>query len=313
MYPKHTKTLLPMVICLFLPVPSTLFSGIELTDLLPNPSEYLLWKESSPIQKAKGEDLYLLIDGGAELYLEYGFEEALMVEYAAADNNRINIEIYRMKDSESAYGIYSLKKSRSAKRLAIGGEAARDDYYMNIWAGEYVITLTGLQQNKEIDRGLDALAERIAAKIVSPSRLPNLVKNIRPLLDHNDDLAYFKGPLGFRNRFAFPINPLPGMLTGIVSQSSDSEFTVIVFSDSAKAETALQLIIETMRSRSDSRILGEPIRPPIVVKHRKNRFLIDRTGSHLLLVSSPDQPGEKLLLDRLKATLSSQGTPPLID
>jgi hypothetical protein len=55
-----------------------------------------------------GSNLYGHIDGGAELFLEFGFEE-LTVQYYGNGNEEIAIELYRMKDIEAAWGIYLMK------------------------------------------------------------------------------------------------------------------------------------------------------------------------------------------------------------
>jgi len=49
--------------------------------------------------------LYGYINGGAELYLEYGFD-TLVVTEMEVDGSDIKLEVYRMKDAEAAFGIF---------------------------------------------------------------------------------------------------------------------------------------------------------------------------------------------------------------
>lgn len=55
----------------------------------------------------KGEALYGFMNGGSELYLEYGFKHlrAIDVTYRGED---YTIEIYKMESPEDAFGIYSI-------------------------------------------------------------------------------------------------------------------------------------------------------------------------------------------------------------
>ncbi len=63
----------------------------------------------------RGEALYGFMNGGSELYLEYGFKElqALEVTYRGEE---YTIEIYRMETPEDAFGIYSIHTFNSLFR-----------------------------------------------------------------------------------------------------------------------------------------------------------------------------------------------------
>ena len=56
-----------------------------------------------------GNALWGHIDGGADLYLEYGFDKLLFQEIEL-NNIRFRIEYYRMKDPAAAFGIFSVSK-----------------------------------------------------------------------------------------------------------------------------------------------------------------------------------------------------------
>jgi len=55
-----------------------------------------------------GNSLWGYMNGGADIYLEYGFK-GLRVQEFKIDNQIIKAEIYLMNDQESAFGIYSIK------------------------------------------------------------------------------------------------------------------------------------------------------------------------------------------------------------
>lgn len=66
------------------------------------------WERSQPLRVFKGADLYGHIDGGAELFLEFGFERLTVQSYKKAEDE-ISIELYRMSDRTAATGIYLMK------------------------------------------------------------------------------------------------------------------------------------------------------------------------------------------------------------
>ena len=83
-------------------------------DLLPSNGFLQMWDRTAPARIFNAADLYGFIDGGAELYLEFGFEQLAVQRYgsrtrpagASSAQGQIQIEIYRMTDPTAATGIY---------------------------------------------------------------------------------------------------------------------------------------------------------------------------------------------------------------
>jgi len=69
--------------------------------LFPKPEEVRPWVPDGPAQLAEGQDLFALIDGGAELFLRHGFERAAAQSYALAGSRHIQVEIdYLITESD---------------------------------------------------------------------------------------------------------------------------------------------------------------------------------------------------------------------
>jgi hypothetical protein len=66
------------------------------------------WKRAEAARTFRGAELYGHIDGGAEVFLELGFDH-LVVERYAADAGEVVVELYVMDDAVAATGIYLLK------------------------------------------------------------------------------------------------------------------------------------------------------------------------------------------------------------
>lgn len=69
--------------------------------------EVVGWKQSGEIQTYKPDTLFEYIDGGADLYLAYDFQELRMAEYSNEKKASVVIEIYHHKTPIDAFGIYS--------------------------------------------------------------------------------------------------------------------------------------------------------------------------------------------------------------
>ena len=72
--------------------------------------------------------MYEYINGGAEIYHEYGFRQVLMQDFKSRSGKAVSLEIFEMEDAESAYGIYTFKTSLEDERLILGSDAQLSDY-----------------------------------------------------------------------------------------------------------------------------------------------------------------------------------------
>jgi len=95
-------------------------------------------------------NLWDFIDGAADNYLAFGFEELKVTEYEKGKNT-IKLEIYRHKDNTEAFGIYSSEKSASFRFLNIGSQGYKADAALNFFKGKYYVKVrTNTKSEKTI-------------------------------------------------------------------------------------------------------------------------------------------------------------------
>jgi hypothetical protein len=90
--------------------------------LLPPDGFLQTWFKTKKPRVFTAADLYGHIDGGAEIFLEFGFEQLTVQGYAAKKNpsddkpaGEIKLEIYRMSDATAALGIYLLNRGKETR------------------------------------------------------------------------------------------------------------------------------------------------------------------------------------------------------
>jgi hypothetical protein len=88
----------------------------------------------------KGASLFGYIDGGAELYLEYGFSVVLVTEIAFM-GGKYKTEIYKMNGPEEAFGIFSVSKYRCLDMPTLSKFTCRTRYQLQICKGSYYISI----------------------------------------------------------------------------------------------------------------------------------------------------------------------------
>lgn len=87
-----------------------------------------------------GQKLYDHINGGAEIYFEYGFVR-LKVGYYQKGEKEIIVEQYQMTDQLSAYGIHALSRDITVPKLPAPYSGRIYDFYMDCANGNYYVKI----------------------------------------------------------------------------------------------------------------------------------------------------------------------------
>src|SRR5512135_601814 len=82
--------------------------------LVPADNAVAGWKRSEAVRVFGGADLYGYIDGGAELFLEFGFDRLTLQKFRSG-KNELAVEIYRMADPVAATGVYLMKCGKATR------------------------------------------------------------------------------------------------------------------------------------------------------------------------------------------------------
>jgi len=87
-----------------------------------------------------GSALFGYINGGAELYLEYGFSAVSVTEIEYMQG-KYKTEIYKMTGPEEAFGIFSVSKYRCLDMPALTEFTCRTKYQLQFCKGPYYISI----------------------------------------------------------------------------------------------------------------------------------------------------------------------------
>jgi hypothetical protein len=142
--------------------------------------------------------LYGYINGGAELYLEYGFD-TLVVTELVRNGSDIKVEIYRMKDPEAAFGIFSVSRFRCNGGPGLTEHLCRSAYQLQFCKGPFygsIINDTGTMEDQQT---ADEIATGILAGITEESFDPTLFFEEPPDDETMRGAVLVRGPLGLYN------------------------------------------------------------------------------------------------------------------
>ncbi|MBE9481475.1 MAG: hypothetical protein IMY69_07255, partial [Bacteroidetes bacterium] len=173
------------------------------------------WKLNDTVKTFQGDELFYLINGGAELYIEYGFIEVAAAEYIKNDTNSIYIEIYKMKNNNAAFGIYTLSRV-GGEILEIGNQANLYNYYVLLWKGNYFVTISSSDKNAKISGTLINFAKAIEFKIEAKGTIPEIIE----LLPHENlnqtTIKYMLGNIALNNIYFFDYKDIFDIAEGVV-------------------------------------------------------------------------------------------------
>jgi len=156
-------------------------AAAALSDLLPGPPAG--WEQKEPGPRTYGpSDLFEYIDGNADLFLGYGFQELAVGDYvrpvkaAGAQAEWISVDIYDMGSPVHAFGIYRCERPPDAKRFPAGAEGYEGNGLVAFWGGRYYVKVALVEgESAEAAQTLAAAA----AKRLAPG--PGMPRELRRL------------------------------------------------------------------------------------------------------------------------------------
>ena len=133
------------------------------------------WRQSGEIQTFEPGTLFEYINGGADLYLAYDFQELKVGEYSNEKKASVNVEIYRHKTPTDAFGIYSQERLPDANFLDIGAQAYVETNVLNFLAGPYYVKINSFKTGPEDREILVAFAKKISTNLGKKGTLPSIL------------------------------------------------------------------------------------------------------------------------------------------
>ena len=130
------------------------------------------WSRDGEPESYFPESLFEYINGAADVYLSYEFEELATLSYDSGEKSSLTIDIYRHGDLRNAFGIYSQEKSRSADFVSIGTEGYHDEGVLNFFHGPYYVKIMGFYLGENDKPLLTSVAQKIAGKLEGDPRFP---------------------------------------------------------------------------------------------------------------------------------------------
>ena len=116
---------------------------VAILPAVPEPGFAPGWAKAGPLRTFRGQDLFNQIDGGAELFLEFGFSKLRLQAYARG-KAELTLNAYEMESAASALGIYLMKMGRETPFPEIAARNSSEEAQMTIVKGKYFVQVDNL-------------------------------------------------------------------------------------------------------------------------------------------------------------------------
>lgn len=159
---------------LWMKIPSWAFSSEVKPFIFP---EITRWKQSEEIQTFSPKTLFEYINGAADLYLSYEFQELKVAEYLDEKKASVIVEVYRHKTPTHAFGIYSQERLSNANFLDIGAQGYSEKDILNFVAGDYYVKMNSFKTGPEDQEILLNFAKKVAENLGEKGTLPSILSS----------------------------------------------------------------------------------------------------------------------------------------
>lgn len=162
------------------------------------------WKMKVDDRVFNSGDLWEIIDGAADIFLSYYFQDLHIAEYTKKDQV-IRVEIYRHKTTEDAYGIYTAERMPDYPQVSIGSQGYKSQGVMNFLAGYYYVKVMSAGVEEADEQSIAIVAGKVEENLAQPKSLPGIISLLpedgRVYLSDTYIAQNFLGYSFFRNAF----------------------------------------------------------------------------------------------------------------
>jgi hypothetical protein len=211
------------------------------------PSEAGDWKWDEKEIKYDSRTLFKYIDGAAELYLAYGFQNLTVRRFEKLNQPPLIVELYEMASSEDAYGVFSFEHQDEAVGIGQGSEFGGG--LLRFWKGKYFVSVYAEGEGAEVESGILKMGGAAANSIPATGPEPKLVGFIpgKDLGLVDKSVRYLKSHILLNQRFfvahqnIFNLNrKTEAVLAQYLQDKQKTQLLLIRYPDSKEAGDAYQ-------------------------------------------------------------------------
>jgi len=130
------------------------------------------WKRLDSTRVYNAANLYDYIDGAADVFLSYEFQELRVADYESAGGGLVTVEIYRHKSPVDAFGIYSRERPTEGPFLEISEQGYYREGILNFVQGAAYVKIASINVRENMGGQLREFAQKVSDRLGTRTGLP---------------------------------------------------------------------------------------------------------------------------------------------
>ena len=164
--------------------------GSDIAGLLPPPSTLENWIVAEGPSEYSPDNLWEYLNGGAPLYLSYGFQRLAHVRYQPSGDvlAGVTLDVFDMGSELGAFGIYSSGRPPGAELRQWGAEGYRSGTATGAWKGSYFVHAEADDDRPVLIETLEDLVGGVCQRIAGETSRPAILDPLPPrgLVAHSE-------------------------------------------------------------------------------------------------------------------------------
>ncbi|MBP1720473.1 MAG: hypothetical protein H6Q43_3911 [Deltaproteobacteria bacterium] len=216
------------------------------------PAEAAGWKWDGKEMKYDSKSVFQYMNGAAELYLAYGFQNLRVHRFERPNQPPITLELHDMASSENAYGVFSFERQDEAVGIGQGSEFGGG--LLRFWKGKYFVSIYADGGGGEVESAILTMGRATADLIREMGPEPKLMEFL-PGKDYGlveKSVRYVKSHVLLNQRFflshqnILDLNPKTDAgLAQYVQEKQKVTLLLIRYPASVEAQTAYEKFIKS--------------------------------------------------------------------
>jgi hypothetical protein len=213
---------------------------------LPKEGALAGWQPLTEAAAYTRDNLFNLVDGQADTFFAYGFEQVVTRRYQNASGIFVNVEIWQLATSADAYGLFH--GGRAGQPAKIGAEGDADPgRRLAFWQDRYFANVSA--SGSISDDVLRDIANGIAAQLPAGGAAPNIVSRLPAENIVEGSLLFFHEEISIQNELWLGGSNLLGLspqtngaLARYTLNGATTRLLLVEYSTSAQAGDALKAL-----------------------------------------------------------------------
>ena len=133
------------------------------------------WHLSEENEIYDSNNLWDIIDGAADLFLEYSFVDLHIARYINKDSIEVKVEIYRHNNPLNAFGIYSQERNPEYHFIQSGVQGYIEENVLNFLDGVFYMKLSTYERGETGREALLLIAKKLDESLNQDNSFPEIL------------------------------------------------------------------------------------------------------------------------------------------